>query len=145
MAILSNSTDTIFRSFNNYYERLNFTIEQGIEENRSLSFLDLLLTLSDNTIHIDWYHKRTFSGRFLSFYFSHSLCHKIGMIYGLTDRAFLLSHPKFYQKNLELVINLLLKNNYPLKLIFEKIRFKTDLKHVRTINIINQLTSLTRK
>jgi len=43
------------------------------------------------------------------------------MIYSLTDTAFLLSHPKFHQKNLELAINLLLENGYPLKLIFEKI------------------------
>jgi len=49
------------------------------------------------------------------------------MIYSLTDRAFLLSYPKFHQKNLKLAINLLLKNGYPLKLIFEKInhRLKT--------------------
>jgi len=51
MAIPSDSTDTILRSFNSSHERLKFTIEY--EESRSLSFLDLLLTLSDNTIHID--------------------------------------------------------------------------------------------
>jgi len=84
MAIPSDSTDTILRSFNSYHERLNFTIEY--EESRSLSFLDLLLTLSDNTIHIDLYHKQTFSGRFLFFYSSHPLCHKVGIIYSLTDR-----------------------------------------------------------
>jgi len=38
MAILSNSTDSILRSFNSYHERLNFTIE--CEEARSLNFLD---------------------------------------------------------------------------------------------------------
>jgi len=43
---------------------------------------------------MDWFHKKTFSGRFLSFHSSHPLCHKIGMIYGLIDRAFLLSHPR---------------------------------------------------
>jgi len=66
----------------------------------------------------------TFSGKYLSFYSSHSWCHKIGIIYSLIDRAFLLSHPKFHQKNLELVIDLLLDNGYPLELIFEKMNVR---------------------
>jgi len=94
MVIPSDKIDLIFKTFNNH-DRLKFTIEY--EESRSLSFLDLLLTISDNTIYIDWHHKKTFSGRLLSFFSSHPLCHKIGMIYGLIDRAFLLSHPKFHQ------------------------------------------------
>jgi len=32
-----------------------------------------------------------------------------------------MSHPMFYSKNLELIINLLLNNGYPLKLIFDTI------------------------
>jgi len=119
MATPSDKVDVIVETFNNYHDRLKFTIEY--EESRSLSFLDLFLTISNNTIHIDWHHKKTLSGRFLSFYSSHPLCHKIGMIYGLIDRAFLLSHPKFHKKNIEMIIDLLLENGYPLKLIFEKI------------------------
>jgi len=111
--------DLIFKTFNDYHDRLKFTIEY--EENRSLSFLDLHL-ISDNLIHIDWFHKKTFSGRFLSFYSSHPLCHKIGMIYGLIDRAFLLSCPRFHQKNVEFIIDILLENGYPLDLIFDKIK-----------------------
>jgi len=44
MTISSDSTDTVLRSFNSYHERLNFTIDY--EEGHSLSFLDLLLTLT---------------------------------------------------------------------------------------------------
>jgi len=41
--------------------------------------------------------------------------------------VFLLSHPKFHQKNLEFAIDLLLENGYPLNLIFDKMnkRIKT--------------------
>jgi len=48
-------------------------------------------------------------------------------IYSLTDRAFLLSNPIYHQDNFEMIINMLLENGYPLKLIFEKInnRLKT--------------------
>jgi len=111
--------DIILNTFNSYHERLHFTIE--LEENRSLSFLDLRLTISDNTIYIDWFQKNSFSGRFLSFHSNHPLCHKIGTIYSLVDRAFLLSHPKFHQKNISLVIDLLIENGFPLNLIFRKI------------------------
>jgi len=112
--------DIILQTFNNYHDRLNFTVEH--EKDRSLSFLDLLITILNNIIYIDWFHKGTFSGRYLSFYSSHPWCHKIGTMYSLIDRAFLLSHPMFHQKNLELVIDLLLDNGYPLELIFEKIK-----------------------
>jgi len=128
------SSDLIFNTFNNYHDRIKFTIEH--EESRSLSFLDLLLIISDNTIYIDWFHKKTISGRFLSFYSSHPLCHKIGIIYGLIDRAFLLSHLRYHQKNIELVIELLLENGYPLNLIFEKIsnKIKTLIYNNRSLN-----------
>jgi len=61
------------------------------------------------------------------------------MIYGLIDRAFLLSHLCYYQKNLELVIPLLFENGYPLNLFFEKIsnRIKTLIYNNRSLNLNN--------
>jgi len=111
LAAPNDKIDMILKSFNNYHERLKFTVEH--EKDRSLNFLDLLITISNNIIYIDWFHKGTFSGRY-------PWCHKIGTIYSLIDRAFLLSHPMFHQKNLELVVDLLLDNGYPLDLIFDK-------------------------
>jgi len=124
LAAPSDKVDLIFKIFN-YHDRLKFTLER--EDNCSLSFLDLLLTISNNMIYVDWFYKETFSEWFLSFYSNHPLCHKIDIIYNLIDRAFLLSHPKFQQKNLEFTIELLLDNGYPLDLIFEKVnnRLKT--------------------
>ena len=81
----------ILNVFNGYHKRLQFTSE--IELNRSLGFLDLLLRVEDNKIIIDWHHKKTSSGRYLSYFSYHPLCHKIGTIYSLVDRAILLSHP----------------------------------------------------
>jgi len=68
----------IFNTFNNYHPRIKFTLEY--EENSSLSFLDLKLHKVNNRICINWYHKKTFSGRFLSFFSNHPLCHKVGTI-----------------------------------------------------------------
>jgi len=99
----------------------------------------LLLTIKDDTLFIDWFHKRSFSGRFLSFYSGHPLCHKVDMIYGLVDRAFLLSHPMFHKKNLQFIIKLLMDNSYPLNLIFKKInsRLKTLIYNNRKFNSDN--------
>jgi len=48
----------------------------------------------------------------------------------MIDRAFLLSHQKFHQKNFNFIINTLLSNNYPLQFIFDtiSIRLKTFFK-----------------
>jgi len=40
---------------------------------------------------------------------------------GLVDRTFLLSHPEFHQKSFELIIKILLENDYPLGFIFNTI------------------------
>jgi len=62
MAAPSDKIDAIFNTFNDYHDRLKFTIER--ERDRSISFLDLLLILSNNSIRVDWFHKKTYSGRF---------------------------------------------------------------------------------
>jgi hypothetical protein len=86
-----------------------------------------MLRVEDNRIIIDWFHKKTFSGRYLSYFSYHPLCQKVGAMYSLVDRAILLSHPIYQQKNLEFCITLLRKNGYPLDLIFKTIntRIKT--------------------
>jgi len=100
---------------------LKFILEH--ESNGCLNFLDLTLKRNKDELVIDWFHKETFSGRYLSFYSSHPLCHKIGSIFSLVDRAVLLSHPTFHRKNLKLV-DLLLDNGFPLNIIFNKINIR---------------------
>ncbi|XP_011705916.1 PREDICTED: uncharacterized protein LOC105461126 [Wasmannia auropunctata] len=119
LAAPSTCISKILDVFNSLHPRLQFTVEY--ENNRSLSFLDLLLRVVDNRVVVDWYHKSTFSGRYLSFFSNHPMCHKIGTIYGLVDRAIMLSHPSYQQKNLEFCVGLLLDNGYPLELIFKTI------------------------
>jgi retron-type reverse transcriptase len=103
LATSDENLNLIVNFFNNYHDRLKFTVER--EVNRSLSFLDLLIKIKNNMIHIDWYQKDTFSGRTLSFFSYHPLCHKIGIIYNLVDRCILLSHPQFFDKNLESIVS----------------------------------------
>jgi len=120
MAAPCNKIDLIFNTFNEYHDRLKFTIEHECE--RSISFLDLRLVVIENTIKIDWFQKNAYSGRLLSYHSNHPLCHKIGMIYSLIDRALCLSHPSFHQKNIEFIIGTLMDNGYPLAFIFDKLK-----------------------
>jgi len=85
--------------------------------NHCLSFLDLSLKRMDDKLIIDWFHKEIFSERYLSYYSGQPLCHKIGTIYSLMNRAVLFSQLTF-KKNLEFVINLLLDNGFLLNTIF---------------------------
>jgi len=87
-----------------------------------LNFLDLTIIKQGNTLVFDWFRKPTFSGRFLNFFSHHPFTHKRGTIYSLIDRVFRLSHPEFHEKNLDLIIKILLDNGYPLHLIFNSIR-----------------------
>jgi len=73
--------------FNSFHPRLQFTMETEI--NGVLNFLDLTLILTNNYIKFDWFHKDTFSGRYLNFHSNHPICHKKGTIIGLVDRAIL--------------------------------------------------------
>jgi len=98
MAVSSDDIDLIFKTFNEYHDRIKFTNEY--EESRSLSFLDLLLIIKDNMLLIGWFHKKSFSRRFLSFHSGYPLCHKISIMYGLVDTAFLLSHPIFHPERI---------------------------------------------
>jgi len=106
LAAPADQTSMILDTFNSFHNRLQFTME--FENGRELNFLDLMMKVINNTIHLDWFHKNTFSGRVLSYLSNHPHCHNTDTIYNLVDRAILLSHPSYQQKNLEFCIRLLL-------------------------------------
>lgn len=116
MAAPSCMFDTILKIFNSFHERLQFTMEEGVDN--KINFLDTTIIVKDNNIIFDWFHKPTYSGRYLNFESRHPLCQKRGTVISLIDRAFRLSHPIFHQKNLEFVVCILLRNGYPLSFIF---------------------------
>lgn len=120
--IPEDKVNKVLHSFNSYHDRLKFMIE--IEDNHRINFLDISIIVINNVIHIDWFRKKTFSERTLSYLSNHPMCHKKGVIYNLVDRAILLSNPIFHKKNLEFVINMLIDNGYPLDLIFNEINYR---------------------
>jgi len=114
----SDKIDIILNTFNNIHNRLKFTVEY--EKNRSISFLDLNLSIKNKVLYIDWHKKETCSGRYLNYYLGHPTCHKVGTIYGLIDRALLLSHPVFQQKNLEYAIKSITKQRLSIRFHFSE-------------------------
>ncbi|XP_020295370.1 uncharacterized protein LOC109860580 [Pseudomyrmex gracilis] len=135
MAAPREHIDPIFNCFNSYHPRLKFTIE--IEEGRSINFLDTSISVINNKLLLNWYHKPTFSGRYLNFFSQHPLNQKIGIIYGIIDRAVLLSHPSFHNGNLIKAIQILLANDYPLDLIFKTVRRRLHCLFSGKLNVVN--------
>jgi len=106
----------ILNMFNSFHKRLQFTIE--VPEINSLNFLDITLIVNGEHLEFNWFRKPTFSGRFLNFNSGHFLIHKKGVIIGLVDKIFKLSHCRYHTENLVSVINFLLHNSYPTDFIF---------------------------
>jgi len=109
------SLNDLLLNFNSCHPCLKFTLEIG---GNSLNFLDLTMIKKECHLIFDWFHKPTFSGRFLNYFSQHPFTHKKGTIISLIDRVILLSHPEFHKKNFDLIIKILMDNGYPLDLIF---------------------------
>jgi len=80
MAVPSNSIDNILNIlniFDSFCLRLQFILEIG---GKKLNFLDVTMIIKNNFIEFDWYHKPTFSGKYLNFLSEHSLSPKRGTI-----------------------------------------------------------------
>ncbi|KYM96692.1 hypothetical protein ALC62_12640 [Cyphomyrmex costatus] len=133
LAVDSSDINLLLCKFNEFHPRLQFTVEIGGDR---LEFLDVSMIKRDNRLIFDWFHKPTFSGRFLNFLSNHPLSQKRGTVFSLADRAFFLSDISFHYKNFNFIINILLDNDYPLNFIFNTInqRLKYLLKNKFIVN-----------
>jgi len=113
--------DRLLNIFNSFHPRIQFKIEIGINK---LNFLDITLIKKDNKIEFDWFHKPTFSSRYLNFLSLHPITQKRGSLISMIDRALFLSHPRYHKKNINFIINTFLQNDYPLHFIFETINLR---------------------
>lgn len=112
----------ILNTFSSFYRRLRFIVE--ISKNNCINFLDISTMINEEFIEFNQYSKPTFSGTFFNFLSQHSICHKKGIIYGLINIIFKLSHSKFLQKNFNLIIRLFLNN--PIDFTFFNIRTRLE-------------------
>ena len=110
---------------NSQHPNISFTCE--IEQNRSLSFLDVNITRGDSNFSTSLYRKPTFTGLLSKFSaFSPILCKK-NLIATLTYRAYQISSsfPSFHTE-IEFLKNLFQQNGYPLDFIEGQIRKTLD-------------------
>ena len=145
--IPSNKITEILDIFNSYHPRLKFTHE--VENEQKIPFLDLSIIRENNKLITNWYHKPTFSSRFINF---HSNCpkhQKVALIYNLIDHAYKLSDNRFLEQNLLCVKKILIINDFPLKFIdkYTKKRIYTLRNNTPTNNrlIRNRLYADTKK
>ena len=61
-------------TFNSFHNRLQFTYQ--VEKDSCLSFLATLVIRSDNKLTTNWYHKPSWSGRYINFFSVHPMQHK---------------------------------------------------------------------
>lgn len=124
LSIPSDGKDEVLRTFNNYNQHIQFTIES--ETDNSVPFLDTkLIRNHENKIMLDWYVKPTSSGRYINYNSYHSEKMKINLVLGLKLRIVRISHPTLQQQNLNKLYNILLDNSYPERLL-KKIIFNTS-------------------
>lgn len=110
-------------TFNSFHPNIQFTVEVEVEG--GVPFLDTRLIRNNNVITIDWYQKRTNSGRFLNFNSCHPIRHKLNTLIGMKNRVSRISHPSFLQKNLQILKCQFINNGYPASLV-NKILFSTS-------------------
>jgi len=109
MAVSKKTTNFILDAFNKFHPRLQFTLEL---RGTRINFLDTTIIIDNNRLKLGPINRLIRVDILITGLSTR--CFKKGTLF-LVDRAFLLSHPDFHQKNLELVIGTLLNNDYPFK------------------------------
>ena len=91
-----------------------------METENAIPFLDLkVIRNDDGTITTDWYHKATWSGRYLDFNSCLPISYKRNTVSLLTDKILKLSDSIFHENNFSLMIATLRNNHYPIDFILD--------------------------
>ena len=107
---------------NSLHTSLKFTSEK--EVNKSLPFLDVLVTKSTNNFTTSVYRKATFTGEYIRWNSFGSKTCKTNLIATLTHRAFKICSKSFLHQELDTIRSLFLKNGYSESLIKARISKK---------------------
>ena len=104
---------------NDFHPNIKFTMES--ENNNQLSFLDVLVSRSENVFVTGVFRKKTFTNLGLNFFSHCSFNFKLNSCKTLLSRAFSLTSnwPKFHEE-IEILSKYFINNCYP-RFIFEKI------------------------
>ena len=113
LSIPNDGKERLLEVFNNYNQRLKFTIEEE-DDNGRVPFLDTqVIRRSDNKVITSWYAKPGSSGRYLHYESFHAERQKINVLLGMKNRAINTSHVSFVADNLKKLSNLFINCGYP--------------------------------
>ncbi len=119
--------------FNSFNENLRFTVEEETE--LSVPFLDTrVVRTGENRVILDWYRKKSSSGRYIPFSSYHPLKQKINAILALKNRIQKIVHPTLLEKNLRLLKDILINNQYPPNLINKLLFSNVTLNRLQPVN-----------
>ncbi|XP_055527260.1 uncharacterized protein LOC129719869 [Wyeomyia smithii] len=105
-----NHFDQILATFNDFHDRLQFTVER--EESGRLKFLDMMLTRRNGIVKKSWLPKQE-KGWYLDFNSESPFTHKRNTAVALVDRAIKLTDAENRPQAIKKVKNILKCNNYP--------------------------------
>lgn len=125
LAIPKNSAHIVLSKFNKFNERLQFTIEfERVENNLPcIPFLDVFLIRNpDGSIDTKWWRKPQNKGRCINYHSDVPYHQKINLAKNLINRSKKLSSPKFHKEIENKVVDSLLLNDFPHKLICDLLK-----------------------
>lgn len=109
--------------FNNFNKHIKFTVE--VEKENQLAFLDvLLIKKQDGLLITDWYHKQTWSGRYINFDSCLPFTYKRNTVLILAEKIFKLSHRSLHAKNVKILVSTLVNNGYPKNIVVDLVESK---------------------
>ena len=106
----TNHITEILRIFNEFNDRLQFTLEN--ENENKLKFLDMMLTRKNDRLEMSWQPKHL-DGRYLDYSSESPFRHKCNTVIALVDRAIKLSDGQNRPQAIKIAKKLLQTNNYP--------------------------------
>ncbi|UYV81560.1 hypothetical protein LAZ67_20001544 [Cordylochernes scorpioides] len=110
------SEQKILDTFNNLLPDINYSME--VDNNKSINFLDMNLSYSNNNITTSIYKKPTHTGTYWNFSSQNHFSQKVGLVKALIYRAFTLINDTT-KRNIEInnIKKELINEDFPIKLI----------------------------
>jgi len=128
-----NDAKNFFNFINNQHINIKFTMETEI--NDKLSFLDITLDKSGETLKTSIFRKQTFTGLLTSFNSFTCFSYKRGLIKCLIDRIYKINNTWLgFHHDIDNVKKLLEKNTYPMHLIDKTLKNYLDTKYTSENN-----------
>lgn len=108
-AVAKRMLKKVIEIFNSVCHSIRFTHEE--ETDQKLPFLDIeIIRKDDGTLLTNWYHKPTWSGRYLNYNSHLPATYKRNTISLFTRKILELSDPPFHRSNFDLLRSTLQKN-----------------------------------